>query len=862
MNHHTLFANFSLILLLLFFGSSQSVHNLDIAKVNQPPARRSLLSFPDNHDTVLVAALDGTIHLVYRDSGKIIWSFASGAPIYSSYQAPINHDDNKDGAFVSGGSFYIDCDDDWKLFAHAGPNIEPKHISMEQFIRDMPHVSEDGGVLLGSKKTTAFVVDANTGKLIRVHHSSPDIRHKSSTNETSNPIVKKIKNEKSVKQLSFTRTDYLLTSIAGNSDKVLWNLTVSDIDVALFCQENPKSVNSPSLSLHNDLRSKSGDSFNLPLKCESKEAVYRLRTPLILESLKMLNRQVEHRIPLQLLPSNEPLPPNIKTRTVFSLPNNEQNPDIPGPQDVTKPKVSVLTERRIAFIIISVLVIAIGVLMYRHHTLKVAMLNKQTDVLSVKSSSSRRRRNRKSVKNYGNEEGNTEVEIEKRLPLSFNHLIECDMEGRSIGKLFVSTKEIAKGSNGTIVLEGIYEGRKVAVKRLVRAHHDVAFKEIQNLIASDHHPNIVRWYGVEYDHDFVYLSLERCACSLYDLIQIYSESFQKVGCTDAQVVRAMADYKVSLDLINGVMHGNHLWRPNGYPSPIMLKLLRDIVSGLVHLHELGIIHRDLKPHNVLIVQEKSLCAKLSDMGISRRLVGDRSSLGHHATGSGSSGWQAPEQLLVGRQTRAVDMFSLGCVLFFCITCGRHPFGEPLERDVNVAKNQVNLFLVEHIPEAIDLFTQLLNPNSELRPKASEVLHHPLFWDAETRMSFLRDSSDRVELEDREVDSIILRALENTAPIALGGKWDEKLEPAFITNIGHYRRYKYNSVRDLLRVIRNKLNHYRELPVEIQALLGSVPEGFNDYFASRFPKLLMEVYNVMYYYCKEEEWFHKYLVLNI
>lgn len=56
-----------------------------------------------------------------------------------------------------------------------------------------------------------------------------------------------------------------------------------------------------------------------------------------------------------------------------------------------------------------------------------------------------------------------------------------------------------------------------------------------------------------------------------------------------------------------------------------------MISGLVHLHELGIIHRDLKPQNVLIIREKSLCAKLSDMGISKRLLGDMSSLSHHAT---------------------------------------------------------------------------------------------------------------------------------------------------------------------------------------------------------------------------------------
>lgn len=84
-----------------------------------------------------------------------------------------------------------------------------------------------------------------------------------------------------------------------------------------------------------------------------------------------------------------------------------------------------------------------------------------------------------------------------------------------------------------------------------------------------------------------------------------------------------------------------------------------------------------------------------------------------------------------------------------------------------------------------------------------------------RLSFLRDTSDRVELEDRETDSNLLKALESSASVSLGAKWDENIEPIFITNIGRYRRYKFDSVRDLLRVVRNKLNHYRELPEEIQ-----------------------------------------------
>lgn len=111
----------------------------------------------------------------------------------------------------------------------------------------------------------------------------------------------------------------------------------------------------------------------------------------------------------------------------------------------------------------------------------------------------------------------------------------------------------------------------------------------------------------------------------------------------------------------------------------------------------------------------------------------------------------------------------------------------------------------------------------------DVLHHPLFWDSEVRMSFLRDTSDRVELEDRECDSVLLRELESKGSVALGGKWDEKMEPEFINNIGRYRRYKYNGVRDLLRVIRNKLNHYRELPKEIQVRFSQHTERYHFFF---------------------------------
>ncbi|KAL9395370.1 hypothetical protein Peur_009623 [Populus x canadensis] len=71
-----------------------------------------------------------------------------------------------------------------------------------------------------------------------------------------------------------------------------------------------------------------------------------------------------------------------------------------------------------------------------------------------------------------------------------------------------------------------------------------------------------------------------------------------------------------------------------------------------------------------------------------------------------------------------------------------------------------------------------------------------------------------------------------------------MQAAFIDNIGCYRRYTLDSVRDLLGVIRNKSHHCRELTQEMKELLGSHPEGFESCFSRRFPKLLIEVYKVI------------------
>ncbi|KAI3465466.1 hypothetical protein Pfo_022129 [Paulownia fortunei] len=902
---------FLILILAVVFGapSSSDSSDPDPGSENQP------LPLTTKHDTAIVAAPDGTVYLVEIGSGKILWSFSSGPSIYSSYQQIPNHEGEKLNASADGDNFYIDCGEDWELYLHGTGlkkvpfSLQKLPVSAEEFVKRTPFVSAGGGVMLGSKKTAVFLVDAKTGKVVRTFRSDnlPSVgeRGADETSSLTRADIEEWLPASSVdteavveKPLYVTRTDYALKYTSVKTGKVLWYLMFADIEASFQCEGIENFLGG---FPHNyKFRPGQGLDMKLPMHCETRPVVYRIRDRSSLEPLFIANR-LRDALPgggVLSLPASdqhaiEPMDNLLSPRhsnekeIMLALPTSDHEEfiirSLPGsdtPQVSSHVESDSLAQTHFwpSMLYSALVPIAMAFFFCVRGAVvrRQGKLHKQSEDLKLQNVTPKKRKGRKSAVNRHSivvgkrhednsqtgavrvSEGIKDAETTHCfLPLNPSGNNGTSTYGRKIGKLIVTNKEIAKGSNGTIVLEGNYDGRSVAIKRLVRTHHNVAMKEIQNLIASDQHPNIVRWYGVEYDQDFVYLCLERCTCSLHELILFCTSPNQVTTLHQGHESPCLSHCNMQLLRTLGSNKELKLCKVNGYPSAWLLKLMRDIVCGLAHLHELGIIHRDLKPQNVLVIKDRSISAKISDMGISKLLDGDMSSLTKHATGYGSSGWQAPEQLRHERQTRAVDLFSLGCILFFCMTGGKHPFGESLERDINIVNDRKDLFLIDNTPEATDLISRLLDPNPDLRPKAIEVMHHPLFWNSEMRLSFLRDASDRVELEDREDGSQLLEALESIGRVALGGKWDEKMENAFINDIGRYRRYKFDSVRDLLRVIRNKLNHYRELSKEIQAILGPVPEGFDSYFSTRFPKLLIEVYQIFFRHCAEEEIFHKY-----
>lgn len=290
-----------------------------------------------------------------------------------------------------------------------------------------------------------------------------------------------------------------------------------------------------------------------------------------------------------------------------------------------------------------------------------------------------------------------------------------------IGQLRVFTDTVLGfGSHGTIVYKGSFDGRDVAVKRMLLEFFEIASHEVGLLQESDDHANVIRYFDREQAGEFLYIALELCPASLQDVIEKPDNHSSLIGL-------------------------------NGLDLPDVLK---QITAGVRYLHSLKIVHRDLKPQNILVAAPKKLRAHpnavlpprllISDFGLCKKLEGDQSSFrATTAHAAGTSGWRAPELLvdddinvlppsaadttLSGetsepavldpqtnrRATRAIDIFSLGCVFYYVLTRGNHPFDKDgrYMREANIVKGLYNLNdlqrLGDYAYEADDLIRQML-----------------------------------------------------------------------------------------------------------------------------------------------------------
>ncbi|KFO81018.1 Serine/threonine-protein kinase/endoribonuclease IRE1, partial [Cuculus canorus] len=395
-----------------------------------------------------------------------------------------------------------------------------------------------------------------------------------------------------------------------------------------------------------------------------------------------------------------------------------------------------------------------------------------------------------------------------------------------VGKVSFNPKDVlGHGAGGTFVFRGQFDGRNVAVKRLLPEYFHLVDREVQLLRESDEHPHVVRYFCTEKDKQFHYIAIELCSATLQEYVE--SPSFDRRG----------------LDPVS---------------------LLRQTMSGLAHLHSLSIVHRDLKPCNILISvpnRHGQIRAVISDFGLCKKLQGGRQSFSLRSGIPGTEGWIAPEVLQEAPKenpTCAVDIFSAGCIFYYVVSGGQHPFGDSLRRQANILSGSYQLSCLQEEAHdklvARELIVAMISPEPQCRPSAPMVLVHPFFWSQEKQLQFFQDVSDRIEKEPAE--GPIISALEAGGRAVVRTNWRMHISFPLQADLRKFRTYKGGSVRDLLRAMRNKKHHYHELPADVQATLGPVPDGLVQYFTSRFPQLLLHTHRAMRV-CAHERLFHSY-----
>ena len=184
-------------------------------------------------------------------------------------------------------------------------------------------------------------------------------------------------------------------------------------------------------------------------------------------------------------------------------------------------------------------------------------------------------------------------------------------------------------------------GRPVALKTLRERYAEeepfrLRFKQEARAMASLDHENIVKVYDISQDDEVPFIVAE---------------------CVRGQDVGGMLKQAPGGRLEEGEVR------------EISAQLLR----ALSYAHRRGVIHSDIKPSNILTTEEGRV--KVADFGIAR-IVESEESAGKPGEIIGSARYMSPEQLRGEETTPRSDVYSVGILLYHCLT-GRPPFsGDP------------------------------------------------------------------------------------------------------------------------------------------------------------------------------------------
>ena len=251
---------------------------------------------------------------------------------------------------------------------------------------------------------------------------------------------------------------------------------------------------------------------------------------------------------------------------------------------------------------------------------------------------------------------------------------------------------LGEGSFGKVFkAREISTGKIIAVKKMPINHSEKKYsniiKEI-SLLKNLDHPNIVKYYDYFEEEDFIYLMME------------YLE-----GGTLKQYINSKSDITEDEARI----------------------IIRQLLTALSYLHyTCDICHRDVKPENIMFTNKNDINElKLLDFGLSA----DSFESKNYLENCGTLIYMAPEQINNLIYSKAVDVWSVGIILYMLLNKGKNPFyikGDTQEKIIkNITNNNItfsNDCLISNMGK--HLINKLLKKNPSYRYTIRPALEHP------------------------------------------------------------------------------------------------------------------------------------------
>ncbi|XP_066371040.1 mitogen-activated protein kinase kinase kinase 1-like isoform X1 [Miscanthus floridulus] len=268
---------------------------------------------------------------------------------------------------------------------------------------------------------------------------------------------------------------------------------------------------------------------------------------------------------------------------------------------------------------------------------------------------------------------------------------------------------LGSGSFG-MVYEGISdEGAFFAVKEVSLLDQGsnaqqsiVALEQEIALLSQFEHENIVQYYGTDKEESKLYIFIELVTQGSL------SSLYQKYKLRESQV--------------------------SAYT--------RQILNGLVYLHERNVVHRDIKCANILVHANGSV--KLADFGLAKEF--QMSKINMLRSCKGSVYWMAPEVINPKKMYGpSADIWSLGCTVLEMLT-QQIPFPnvEWTNAFFMIGRGEQPTIPNYLSKEAQDFIGQCVRVDPESRPSASQLLEHP-FVNRPLRASFESPSPPAIRL---------------------------------------------------------------------------------------------------------------------